>query len=190
MTEAENQMRQEDALKRLSQEWVPLLKPIDPRSQWMGEEVYNAYPIHRTVRNINPTSLQAGVQVMENFAGVGLGILRMTVAACIVVRIYTYIARDPVNRKIARHILLQLQLQHQKLILQSAIESFDRMYMPQDISLVGPAALTNLVAHYGLVDILGGSWECQSVSRAGRCRGVEDPRFRFFFDLVRIINFF
>ena len=93
----------------------------------------------------------------ENFAGVGLGVLRMTVAASIVVRVYTYIDRDPVCRKIARHVLLQLQLQHPKLILQSAIECFDRMYMPQDSSLVGPAALTNLVAHYGPVEILGGS---------------------------------
>ena len=74
VTEVENQTRQEEALKRLSQEWVPLLKPVDPRSQWMGEEVYNAYPIHTCVRNINPTSLQAGVHVMENFAGVGLGV--------------------------------------------------------------------------------------------------------------------
>ena len=57
VTKAENQMRQEEGLKRLSQEWVPLLKPLDPRSQWMGEEVYNAYPIYNTIRNINPTSL-------------------------------------------------------------------------------------------------------------------------------------
>ena len=127
---------------------------------------------------------------MENFAGVGLGVLRMVVAAGIVVRVYTYIDRDPVSRKIARHVLLQLQLQYPKLILQSAIESFDRVYMPKNISLIGPAALTNLVAQYGPVDILGESWECQSGSRVGRCRGVEDPRFIFFFDLVRIINFF
>ena len=127
---------------------------------------------------------------MENFAGVGLVVLRMSVAGDIVVRVYTYIDHDRVSRKVTRHILLQLQLQHPKPILQSAIESFDRMCMPQDNSLVRPAALTNLVAHYGPVDILGGSWECQSECRAGRCRGVEDPRFRFFFDLVRIINFF
>ena len=55
------------------------------------------------------------------------------------------------------------------------------MYMPQDISLIGAGALTNLVAHYGPVDILGGSWECH---------GAEDPHFRFFFDLVCIINVF
>ena len=75
----------------------------------------------------------------------------MIVAAGIKVRVYTYADRDPVSRKIARHVLLQLQLQHPNLILSSTIQSFDRMYMPQDISLVGPAALTNLVAHYGPV---------------------------------------
>ena len=47
-----------------------------------------------------------GVHVMENFAGVGLGVLRMTVAAGIVVHVYTYIDRDLVSRKIARHVLL------------------------------------------------------------------------------------
>ena len=72
----------------------------------MGEEVYNAYRIQYTVRNINPTSLQKGAHVMENFAGVGLGIFRMAVAAGIVVRVYTYIDRDPLSRKIARHVLL------------------------------------------------------------------------------------
>ena len=46
------------------------------------------------------------------------------------------------------------------------------------------------MARYGPVDLLGGSWECQSVSRAGRQLGAEDPRFTFFYDLVRIINFF
>ena len=40
------------------------------------------------------------------------------------------------------------------------------------------------------VDLLGGSWECQSVSRAGRQLGAMDPRFTYFYDLVRIINFF
>ena len=94
----------------------------------MGEEVYNAYPIQYTVRNINHTSLLKGAHVMENFAG--LGVLRITVAAGIVVRVYTYIDRDPVSCKVARHVLLQLHLQHPNLILPSVIESFNRMYMP------------------------------------------------------------
>ena len=64
VTEAENKMRQEDALKRLSEEWVELFNPLDPKSEWMGEEVYNAYPIQYSVRNNNPISLQKGAPVM------------------------------------------------------------------------------------------------------------------------------
>ena len=118
------------------------------------QTVYGAHPINYSIRNISPLSLQRGVHVMENFGGVGLGVLRMIVVADIVVRVYTYVDRDSVNQKIARHALIQLQLQHPHLILHSAIEFFNRMFMPQDISLIGPAALTNLVAHYGPVDIL------------------------------------
>ena len=50
--------------------------------------------------------------------------------------------------------------------------------------------MATLVATNGPVDLLGCSWECQSVSRAGRQMGAMDPRFTFFYDLVRIINFF
>lgn len=152
--------RQEDVVIRLKAALVEVLKPADPTSQWVGEIVYNAHPINYAVRNISLISLQCGVHVMENFAGIGLRVLRMTEASGIVVQVCTYVHRDPVSRKIARHVLIQLQQEHSQLILQSAIESFDRMYMPQEISLIGLAALTNLVAHYGLVDILGGSWEC------------------------------
>ena len=49
--------------------------------------------------------------------------------------------------------------------------------------------LQQLMATNGPVDLLGGKWECQSVSRAGRQRGAMDPRFRFFYDLVRAVNF-
>ena len=53
-----------------------------------------------------------------------------------------------------------------------------------------PAFLTNSVARHGPVDMLGANWECQSVSRAGYRQGIHDPRFRFFFNMVAIINFF
>ena len=46
------------------------------------------------------------------------------------------------------------------------------------------------MATNGPVDLLGGSWECQSVIHAGRQMGAMDPRFTFFYDLVRIVNFF
>ena len=155
--------RQDDAMLRMKAPSMEVIQPAYPTSQWMGEIVYGAQPINYSIRNISPLSLQRGVHVMENFAGVGLGVLRMTVAAGIVIFVYTYVDRDSIIRKIARHAPIQLQLQPPHINLHSAIKSFDRMFMCEDISLIGPAVLTNLVAHYGPVDILGGSWECPSV---------------------------
>ena len=83
-------------------------QPAYPTSQWMGVTVYSAHPINYSIRNISPLSLQRGVHVMDNFGGIGLGVLRMTMDAGIVVRVYTYVNRDSVSRKIARHALIQL----------------------------------------------------------------------------------
>ena len=71
----------------------------------------------------------------------------------------------------------------------TATRAFDKR-LPQSISAVNPLFLAQLVATNGPVDLLGGSWECQSVSRARQQQGVLDPRFTYFYDLVRIINFF
>ena len=38
--------------------------------------------------------------------------------------------------------------------------------------------------------MLGASWEFQSVNKAGYRQGIHDPRLRFFFNMVAIINFF
>ena len=62
--------------------------------------------------------------------------------------------------------------------------------MPQDISQCSLTFLENLITINGPVDLLGGTWECQSMSRSGRQLGAMDPHFRFFYDLVRMINFF
>ena len=69
------------------------------------------------------------------------------------------------------------------------MKAFDKR-LPQSISLCNALFLGNLVTRHGPVDLLGGSWECQSVSRAGEKTGAMDPRFQYFYDLVRIINLF
>ena len=56
----------------------------------------------------------------------------------------------------------------------SAARAFDKR-LPQSISAVSQLFLANLVARNGPVHLLGGSWECQSVSRAGRQLGAMDP---------------
>ena len=130
-----------------------------------------------------------GLHVMELFAGVGLGVLRSALAAGYSIRCYTYVDKDPINRNIARSVLSTLQQQYPTLLPDAAIKSFDKR-LPQDISQCSLTFLERLLEFNGPVDLLGGSWECQSVSRAGRQRGAMDPRFRFFYDLVRITNFF
>ena len=60
--------------------------------------------------------------------------------------------------------------------------------MPQDVALISGMFLEKLIADHGPVDLSGGGWECQSVSRAGRHEGIYDPRFAYFYDLLRITN--
>ena len=119
----------------------------------------------------------------------GLGVLRTALAAGYSIRCYTYVDRDAISRKIAKTVFQQLQLQYPELLPDVAVKAFDKR-LPQSISLCSALFLGNLVTRHGPVDLLGGSWECQSVSRAGKQTGAMDPRFQFFYDLLRIIDFF
>ena len=93
------------------------------------------------------------------------------------------------SKKIARATLQSLQKQYPTLLSDAAVSAFDKR-LPQNVAQCSATILRQLIATNGPVDMLGGSWECQSVSRAGRQRGTMDPRFHYFYDLVRIINFF
>ena len=62
--------------------------------------------------------------------------------------------------------------------------------IPQAVSLVSSLFLADIFVQHGSMDLLGASWECESISRAGRQQGAMDPRFQNFYDMVRIINFF
>ena len=104
------------------------------------------------------------------------------------IRCYTYVDKDPISRRIAKQVFLQLQSEYSKLLSSTAIAAFDKR-LPQTIECVSNLLMGNLVARHGAVDLLGGSWECQSVSRAGKKQGPEDPRFKYFFNLIGIINY-
>ena len=130
-----------------------------------------------------------GLHVLELFGGIGLGVLRTALAAGYSIRCYTYVDRDNVSRRIARAVLDSLERQYPLQLLASATRSFDKR-LPQSIFAICQLFLANLVAHNGPVDLLGGSWECQSVSRAGHRMGAMDPRFAYFYDMIRIMNFF
>ena len=184
-----DQERRENAAARLAAVTPLSLRPLQPTSKWLGNEVMGATPINTATRMLTQQSTRDGLHVLELFGGVGLGVLRTALAAGYTVRCYTYVDRDVTSRRIAAAVLHKLQLQYPQQLPDAAIKAFDKR-LPQTVSLCSNLFLSNLVTRHGPVDLLGGSWECQSVSRAGHQTGAMDPRFQFFYDLVRIINFF
>lgn len=127
---------------------------------------------------MSPQSLRDRIHVLELFGGIGLGVLRAALAMGYSIRCYMYVDRDVTSRCIAREVLTQLQRQHTNELPAAAILSFDKR-LPQSVSLVSSLFLSDLVVRHGPVDLLGASWECQSVSRAGRQQRAMDPRFQF-----------
>ena len=182
-------MRRENAAARLAAVTPLSLSPLLPTSKWLGEEVLGASPINTATRVLTQQAQRDGLHVLELFGGVGLGVLRTALAAGYSIRCDTYVDRDVTSRKIAKTVLQQLQLQYPDQLPNVAVKAFDKR-LPQSISLCSALFLGNLVTRDGPVDLLGGSWECQSVSKAGQKSGAMDPRFQYFYDLVRIINFF
>ena len=88
-----------------------------------------------------------------------MGLLRDALAAKYIIRCYTYMDRDAINRRIAREVLRQLQLHYLGQLFDSAICSFDKR-IPQAMSLVISLFLRYLVVRHDLVDLLGARWEC------------------------------
>ena len=160
-----------------------------PSSKLLGEEVQGASPINTATRGLTQQAQRDGLHVLELFEGVGLGVLRTALAVGYSIRCCTYVDRDVTSRKMAKTVLQQLQLLYPDQLPDVAVKAFDKR-LSQSISLCNALFLGNLVTRHGLVDLLGGNWECQSVSRAGKQTGAMDPRFQYFYDLVRIINFF
>ena len=119
---------------------------------------------------------------------IGLGALRSALSTGYSIRCYIYVDKDPISRRTAKQVILQLQSEYPKLLPTTAIVAFDKR-LPQSIEGTSYLLMGNLGARHGPVDLLGGSWECQSISRGGRRQGAEDPRFKYFFSLVNIINF-
>ena len=128
--------------------------------------MYNASPISTSIQKWTPETKEKGLHVLELFGGIGLGVLRSALASGHQIQCYTYVDKDDVSRRIAAAVLRKLQNQFPDQLLDAALLGFEER-LPQNIDQCSPTFLTNLVAKHGPVDLLGASWECQSVSRAG-----------------------
>ena len=94
---ARDQQRRENASVLLSSV-VPLALPsLLPTSSWLGEAVLGASPLNTSTRHFSATAKRDGLQVMELFGGIGLGVLRSAMAANYNIRCYTYVDKDPTS---------------------------------------------------------------------------------------------
>ena len=142
-------------------------------------EVYCASPVNTSTRQVTQQAKRDGLHVLEMFGGIGVGVLRTALASSYSIRCYTYVDRDATSRRIAKTVLQNLQRQRPNQLPDTATQSFEKR-LPQFISLCNILFLANLVARNRPVDLLGGSWECQSVSKARRRQGAMDLRFKSF----------
>ena len=68
--------------------------------------------------------MQDGLHVPELFGGIGLGVLRFSLAASHMIRCYTYVDKDAVSRRVAAAILRKLQNQFPDQLPDAAIREF------------------------------------------------------------------
>ena len=65
------------------------------------------------------------MHLLEIFGGIGLGVLRAAMAAGLNIRFYTYVDHDAINRRIAREVLRQLQLEYLDQVPNAAVRLTD-----------------------------------------------------------------
>ena len=181
--------RRMDAEARLEASYAKAIPVLDPRTKWIGGEYNGATPISTIVSRFDDESVKNGLHVLDMFSGITCGGLRTILEAGFKVRCYTSIEIDEVSRSIAREVLSKLQIEYPKQLPDKAIRGYNKR-LPQNIALVSKSDLIDLVKNNGKVHFICGGWECQSMSMAGKHKGMEDDRFPPFLDMVKIVNFF
>ena len=187
--EREHLTRRENAVCRLQRVLEQRLPRIKLATYWEGETIYNAYPISYRPTRLSPKSIRDGLHVLELFARLGLGVPRTALVAGYNIRRYTYVDKDLVSRHITLVVLTRLHEQYLQQLITSAFIGYDNR-LPQNVAHCITTFPANLVAKFGPVGLLGASWECQRFSEGGTRQGINDPRFKYFFNMINIITFF
>eukprot|EP00877_Chromochloris_zofingiensis_P006431 jgi/Chrzof1/2040/UNPLg00696.t1 len=127
-----------------------------------------------------------GVVLYEPFGGMCSG-LEMLLRNQIPIMRYLCSDVDASVRQIARHRIKTLMAEHPTLLSAAAVEcAFSAL--PQDVREVGATALIAAGVLTGEQWIVVGGWECQDLSPAGKCKGLNGPRSNTFYDLISIIK--
>ena len=127
--------------------------------------------------------MEGGISLYEPFARAGCSGLIACLEGGLKVKDYIWHDTCPRARALAGTLLPKLIRRFPGQLSAEAIQGFASK-LPFDIRLTGAMQLANL----GQIDVVVGGWECQSMSRAGRRRGMEDRRASYFFDLERCLK--
>jgi hypothetical protein len=130
-------------------------------------------------------ALQRGVTLFEPFGGMCAG-LEMCLRNGIKVLRYLYVDKDPVAQAVAAGRLARLSQQYPSLFSPAAYRH--AFALPQQVQKVTADKLVAAGARDRTQWLVVAGWECQDLSTAGRCQGLEGPRSSTFYDLLRLVG--
>ncbi|CAM6115131.1 unnamed protein product [Calypogeia fissa] len=149
--------------------------------------VVEPFPLHSwmlTPLDTTPIALEyppEGVCVLDLFGGISTG-LAAVLQAGIPVRKYFYVERDEIARQVSLRHVAQLMQRYPELLPRSATRGYQHA-LPSDIALLGAPDLERV----GPVDLVIAGWPCQGHTRAGRGKGLQDPRSGMFYEMLRVL---
>ena len=128
----------------------------------------------------------SGVTLFEPFGGLCAG-LEMALRNGFKVQAYIYSDIDPAARQVAA---FRVQALAQRYPGQLATLALQDMFtqLPQDVRRITSLDLARATERNQGHWLVVAGWECQDLSTAGRCAGLDGPRSRTFWDLVRVLG--
>jgi len=160
------------------------LRLLDGRLGWHCRNVAGLY-----TSCIGPSffanALQQGITLFEPFGGMCAG-LEMCLRNGIRVNRYLYVDKDRMVQSVASTRMQQLSHQYPSLFTPAAFR--DAFALPQQVGMVNADRLLAAGARDGSQWLVVGGWECQDLSPAGLCRGLEGPHSSTYYDLLRLVG--
>ena len=132
------------------------------------------------------TAASAGIVLCELFGGLCAG-LEMALRNGLRIHTYIYVDKDPVCRDIAQHRIHQLMAQYPHLLPATAVASAFDLFT-QNVWLITSSHLAALAARLPQQWLVVGGWECQDLSPAGTCTGLEGDHSNTFFPMLQVIG--
>jgi transposase InsO family protein len=127
-----------------------------------------------------------GVTLFEPFGGMCAG-LEVCLRVGLGVRRYIYSDIDPVAQTVAAYRMQQLSCMYPSLLSPEAYADA-LVTLPHNVQRISAAQLLQAGVMDGSQWLVVAGWECQDLSPAGLCRGLEGPRSSTYYDLLRVVG--